>query len=404
MANTNYEAFVEAYNLFEYRPLAGDDLDKYYVDDFTKDITHSIINTVKRTERFGKILVIGHRGCGKSTILNKVADDLQDKYHVVSFSVAEELNMNDIEIIDILMTIYIKLIDSIEKKGIASLLSSFEKLVGSIKDLHVKEAEAGISLLKTVSFKIKVEEESRAVIRKAFKTQIESLRNNISMACENISKDTQKDIVVIIDDLDKLDKEFAEKIFFDETHLVTMPEVKIIYTFPLSSYYSPSYIHITDKFTGKFIRLVNLYGINGQYQEISLEILRKLVLKRISQNLISEDALKYLVDNSGGLLRDLIKFMRDACALAIDDELSLINQDVSKKVVRNKINEYNRLFDFPTYKSDVEKIMHNHNKKEIHNDHFMHLLRFLFILEYITRDEESWYDVHPCLRACLNES
>ncbi|MCP5107230.1 MAG: hypothetical protein GY950_27835, partial [bacterium] len=88
MANKNYDAFVEAYNNFDSRPLEGESMKKFYVDDFTRDITNSIIKTVQITEKFRKILIIGHTGCGKSTILNKVAEELEDKYHVVTFSVA----------------------------------------------------------------------------------------------------------------------------------------------------------------------------------------------------------------------------------------------------------------------------------------------------------------------------
>jgi signal recognition particle GTPase len=114
MANENYDDFVKAYNNFDSRPLAGESMRKFYVDDFTKDITHSIIKTIQITERFRKILIIGHTGCGKSTILNKVAEELKDQYHVVAFSVADKLNLMDIETIDILTTIYLQLICSLK--------------------------------------------------------------------------------------------------------------------------------------------------------------------------------------------------------------------------------------------------------------------------------------------------
>jgi hypothetical protein len=58
----NYEAFVTAYNNFDSQPLRGDKLRRFYVDDFTKDAVNEITTTIRITERFKKMLVIGHRG------------------------------------------------------------------------------------------------------------------------------------------------------------------------------------------------------------------------------------------------------------------------------------------------------------------------------------------------------
>ncbi len=96
------KALENAYNNFDSRPLSGETLKRFYIDDFTKDAVNSIRTTIKISERFRKMLVIGHRGCGKSTILNKVAEELRNNFHLVSFSAADTLNMNDVETIDIL--------------------------------------------------------------------------------------------------------------------------------------------------------------------------------------------------------------------------------------------------------------------------------------------------------------
>ncbi|MDM8554307.1 AAA family ATPase [Desulfococcaceae bacterium HSG7] len=407
MSDDTFDAFVKAYNNFDYRPLKGESMQKFYVDDFTKDTTDSIVKTVQISERFRKILIIGHRGCGKSTILNKVSEDLQNKYHIVSFSVTEELNIMDVEAIDILMVIYLQLIDSIKDYEVKDHISwkerifkSFDKIIPD--DLKIKEAEVGASLLKSISFKIKVEPESRDTIRKKFKKQLEKLQQNISAVCKEIIKLMQKDVLIIIDDLDKLQNEEAcDRIFFKETHLLAMPEAKIIFTFPLFAYYSPSFRHISDQFTNEFIQLVNLHDIDGNYQEASMEILKKLVLKRIDEKQVSDEAMKYLIDKSGGLLRDLIHFMQDACKKVIDKEKLEINNEIVKKVVQDKINEYNRIFDFPGYKDKVKQIIQTKNKETIANEDVIYLLRYLFVMEYGSAGNKSWYDAHPCLKACF---
>ena len=84
------KAFENAYNNFDSRPLFGETMRRFYIDDFTKDAVNSIRTTIKISERFRKMLVIGHRGCGKSTILNKVAEELRNDFHIVSFSAINE--------------------------------------------------------------------------------------------------------------------------------------------------------------------------------------------------------------------------------------------------------------------------------------------------------------------------
>jgi len=103
----NYDAFVKAYNNFDSQPLSGERMRQFYIDDFTKDSVNEIKTTIQITERFRKMLVIGHRGCGKSTILNKVAEELDNSYHIVSFSAASVLNMMDVETVDILLAIHL---------------------------------------------------------------------------------------------------------------------------------------------------------------------------------------------------------------------------------------------------------------------------------------------------------
>ena len=52
--NSITEAFTEAYNNFDSRPLAGETLRKFYIDDFTKNAVNSIRTTIKISEKFRK--------------------------------------------------------------------------------------------------------------------------------------------------------------------------------------------------------------------------------------------------------------------------------------------------------------------------------------------------------------
>jgi len=398
-----YDDFVVAYNNFDPRPLSGETLKKFYIDDFAKEYTDNIITTINITAKYRKILIVGDRGCGKSTVLNKVIEDVKDRYHVIYFSAQEELNLADVDTIDILLNVFHKIMLSIKerKDTMDRLVDSFKQMTEIIrKTLSV--TEAGLSLFGTLSLKIRVEDESRLAIRKAFQPQINELIKQISQACININQQFGKDVLIVIDDLEKMfRKEQAQKIFFEETRLLVMPDVKIIYTFPLYTFHDPQFNQIDDQFDHLFIHTVPLYDFYKEYQTISFEQLKKLILQRIQSELVSEDALKEIIDKSGGLVRDIIKFMQDACKKAIVKNASSIDEPIAKSVTIDKINQYYRLFDFPTYGETAAKIMESRDKTGIKDDMLYDLLRYLFVLEY-RKEGQVWFDLHPCLKEVID--
>lgn len=393
-----HDAFAEAFNNFDSRPLSGEKLIKFYIDDFTKQTVEQIITTIRITDRFKKMLIIGHRGCGKSTILNKVADELKKEYHIVSFSAADVINMVDAQTVDILLATYLQVLESVEVEAFKPLFDKFDELAELFKK-EVNLKETGVNLLGFLSFKFKVEPEARSAIRKRLFDQINKLQMNLSEACNQIQERTKKDVLIIIDDLDKLDTEIAERIFFENFFMLTVPEAKIVYTFPLDTYYCDTYIRISDRYDACFIPLVNLYSsTTNDYLEESWQSLKKLILLRISRELITEDALKYVIDMSGGLLRDLVKFMQQACKLAIVEKSDVINKEISEDSVNEYINDYYRVFDFPKFAEKVISIAKT--KQKVDNETLVYLLRYLFVLEY-RHGKKLWYDAHPCMTKAL---
>ncbi len=387
----NYDAFVKAYNNFDSQPLRGEKLKTFYIDDFTKDSVKAIITTIRITERFKKMLVIGHRGCGKSTILNKVAEELQNSYHIISFSIADVTGTMEIETVDILLATYMQLLESVKKqKGFDRLLQPLKKLLTFIPE--------EVNFLGFIAFKFKTEPESREAIRKRLRAIMGELQKNLSHTCEQIQQQNGKEVLIIIDDLDKLETQFAERVFYANAGLLLLPEAKIVYTFPLDTYYCSDFIRIKDRYKAQFISIVNLQTAEGRELKTSQTALSDLILRRIDKTLVAENAIKYVIDMSGGLLRDLVKFMQDACMQAIVNEASVIDQDNVEEVINEPINDYYCVFDFPTYAEKVNYIAKT--KKTVDNETLVYLLRYLFVLEY-RHHKTLWYDVHPCLNKAL---
>jgi Cdc6-like AAA superfamily ATPase len=399
----NRDAFVKSYNHFDGRPLIGQTLRDFYIDDFCKLSVKEIVTTVEISEQFRKMLLIGHRGCGKSTILNKVAEELRNKYYVVSFSASDELNMMDVETVDILLAAYLQLLKSLDKNWLIKFLEKDSTIKDFIdilkKPLKLDASVKDIELFNTIAFKFKVENESRAEMRSGLYGQVKELLESIDKVCQEIEKQKQKTILIIIDDLDKLQTTFSEKIFFENQFLLTLPKVKVIYTFPLDTYYSAAFKNVSNLYKDQFIPLVNLRNRQGQEISTNISSLCKLINKRINHNLIKPEALNHFIDSSGGLLRDLVQFMQDACNLAIVEEKDVIDFEIARQVVGKFVNGYYQRFDVEKYKDAIEKI--SNTKEKDGNEKLVYFLRYLFALEY-QLNGELWYDVHPCLKMALD--
>lgn len=400
-----YKAFEQAYNNFVARPLSGaEELRKFYVADFTKSSVDQIVNILRMKDRSKKVLVIGHRGCGKSTILNKVAEDLEPQYHVVRFSATDTINMMDVEAIDLLFAAHLQVSNFVgdKSKSMVDSLRQFRELVDKRLKLSVEEA----NFFGIVSAKFRVEPESRANIRRSLSNEIGVLQKSLCDVCDSIRAQNNKEVLIIIDDLDKLDGPTAEKVFFENSALLTLPEAKIVYTFPLESYYSERFVSsMADRYTDRFVSLVNLYDVNGNYESVSEELLKKLIILRIGdRELITEEALKYVIQSSGGLLRDLVTFMQDACNLAMVLEAEVIDQALMATAVDEHVNKYLRNFDSSKYENAAREIAKTKQRNAVDNPTLVYLLRHLFVLEYSTSSAlrgRLWYDVHPCLKQAL---
>jgi hypothetical protein len=348
------------------------------------------------------MLLIGHRGCGKSTLLNKVAEELADNYDVVSVSVANELDMTDIETVDILLLIYLRLLTLLDRNWLIHFLeknSAAKEFIASLKKiLNLAESVRDVELLNVLAVKFKLKNQSPVETRRELYAKITELLNNIETVCHEIETHKNKSILIMVDDLEKLPAQISEKIFFENRFLLTLPKVKIIYTFPLEACYRSAYVQMSHHYDDLLIPIVRLKNKDGQDDLTNIASLWKLINRRISADLIKTEAWNYFIDNSGGLLRDLVKFMQDACKLAIVEEKEVIDLGIAHQVVSKYANGYCRIFDTAKYKHAIDQIVNSKEKEG--NEELGYFLQHLLVLEY-RQQQQIWYDIHPCLKTAL---
>jgi len=127
---------------------------KYYID-FASVRGSEIIEELKGNivDFFDEptcALFTGHIGCGKSTELLRLKAELEhDGFHVIYFESSDDLEMADVDIGDVLLSIARRISESLEQVQLSPQATGFRGLLDATKKVLLTEVEVkgGASLL-----------------------------------------------------------------------------------------------------------------------------------------------------------------------------------------------------------------------------------------------------------------
>ena len=409
------ENIREIYHLFNPdEVLLNDDLEKYYVEIEQNEINiKDLQNRLElglETREPIKLLFTGHRGSGKSTALNKLVSNLDSRFFIVHYNVFDLLDYNDVYYIDVLFSILTKMLEKAENDKIdldKKLLERVNNWGSSIlkSETSEKVVAGGVGLnipfnLLEVMGRMKSENKTKKEVRKEIEPRVSELVSIINDTISEIEK-TRKQVLIIIDNLEKIDLTKAQHLFYDHATQLTQPLCKIIYTFPISLKSSDNFMQIKINFSHVSnhpnIKIHEREGPEHPYSK-GREFMKEIVSKRVSPDMFEPDALEYIIDMSGGVVREFIRIIRDSAVRAITRKKDLIDKDIAVEVVNGLKNIYQAQLSDEDYKVLIEV----HQTKDIKRDEqLVGLLHNLSVLEY--RNDRSWCDLNPIVRAILDE-
>ncbi|WP_138498504.1 ATP-binding protein [Nostoc sp. PA-18-2419] len=415
-------SFQSAYSNLELFPLMErNEMERFrveYGDDLIADLNQLVEDSPNGDS---KIVFTGHRGCGKSTLLAEFSRQIQNKYFVVLFSIADKIEMSAVNHINILFAIAVNLMLEAEARRVDIPQSTKEALYKWFAtrtrteeyNWHA-ETEIGFNLLKLISSKLKADATVRDEIKQEFERQISDLVARINEIAALIQVATQQDILVIIDDLDKLDLSRVNEIYKDNIKALCQPNFRIIYTIPIAVLRETFISTILTTETNDQIVAMPVLKIfekgknrfpNAQPRPEATKILGEVLCKRIPVELILPQTAEKIVISSGGVLRELIRISKECCRIC----LRMIRRNPTAEVVINDailtqaINKIRNDFSIRLGKVDID-ILQSVYEQFMPNDpkqaEFLDLLHGLYVLEY--RTEETWYDVHPIIIESLS--
>lgn len=361
-----------------------------------------------------KILFAGQTKSGKTTELFRLIKELEDRYFTIYYSVFLDMEPADLKYPDLLLLTTLKLSEEAIRqkvkvgKDITKLLSDwFTQISGEVIETKIKEKTKTFSLRAKLKYLVgelglgfKTDKVVRTEVRKRLEPGVGEIIENIDLLTATIKNDTGKDPLLIIDDLEKIDMDVAEEIFYGHSQTLGRPNLRAIFLFPKSMTYTDKGRLVASQLSNP-IHLPNIMTSNrkGEPIDSGLKLLSEVILKRMDRDLFEADAFEYLLKTSNGVLNDMFSILAGACIAALSKGRSKITWADVDEHFKRVTDQFRRAIREPYF----PKLATVYKEKRAENDQQLwDMLHILAVLEY--RDEEGiFYDIHPAIVPILRE-
>ena len=433
MNNDRLKIFQTAFKNLQLQPLITPaQLHKFHVE-YGTEILEELEHLVEDcSPDNNKIIFTGHRGSGKSTLLGQFCQNTQNRFFVVFFSISDIIEMSDVNHVNILFAMAVKLMEMAEERQIKigvktkqAFYNWFSKhtrteATGIDYGLEIENiGEAGINTWFVKFFaKLKATLKANSYIRDEIKTEfaqrISDLVDRINDIASAIQAGCGQEILVVIDDLDKLDLEIVDNVYRNHISALFQPQFRIIYTIPMAATRDMSLQGIIQNATNNKIQSMWATKLFPRGQDRipnatptleAVQVFEQILYKRIPQNLITPEVTEMMIIKSGGALREFIRLASKCCGLCLKqlrrtpDNQNLI---ITSTILQEAIKDYRIDLTEPLGQNRYDILVHIYNNylpKDGMDQDFLDLLHNLYILEY--RNDDLWFGVHPVVQEIL---
>lgn len=304
------------------------------------------------------VLFFGHRGCGKSTELNRMCDALKDpeRYWVVQVDLAEQIDLNNVRYSDVWLAVVQKLLENVKEARIAPenvvltgfmnwfservvTKETFGELSGELRaELNAQGGIPGlITLLGRLTGLVKAGSTYRDSLRTTVRNSYGDFVRHLNMLIDDLTKKVQKqnlgkEILFIIDGADRFYTDDWRKFFVEDAPQLVQIKSISVYAAPLALKYSKYKLDLFDHIVLPMVKLYE-FELPPKKRVDAFNAMRQIILKRCHYGLFeSIDVLDCLIHYAGGHLRDMLRLLNYACIEADSDIIGA--SDVSEATKR----------------------------------------------------------------------
>ncbi len=424
------------YNAFEPNVPANT---RYYADCKEarggSDLVRKMIRRLKNAKNESlRYLFTGHLGCGKSSELLHLFDEIKKgtTFFPIYIDFEEYLDIQDTTLEDIFLGMFTEIAshckDKFDFKFRDESYSLFKKVAGFFGDISVK-GEVGLpfDIAKLNIERLRQNPSLRQEIRNAIQSnETKSLLGELNLFIQEVELKLAQNteftrLVIIADSLEKIkrfENEESElisqkKLFVDRVEQMTGIATNVIYTVPLSLYRSHygtqlPQLYGNNVFVLPMVKIHKRGGFDDHFETGERELLA-IIEKRLRhagttiEEVFEKDALDYLIKYSGGHIRSLVRFIQES-SISVDE------LPIDLRAARESVKEEVRGFAAAVRENYWEKLakleLSPNQQIENGDDDYSKMLESLAILEYMNGDEvetddDVWYAVNPAIRLTI---
>ena len=364
-------------------------------------------------------LLMGHRGCGKSTELNNLKRGFEEKgYHVCMVDALIETDPFQINQWDIMLLItegLCKIANDISadipKAVVNAIINILKKDIEIVEDQYSSvsvDASAGIeaktpsllsgvlNLFASLKSNLKLSSETRTTVTEKMQRRASEWLNYTKEISAHITdKCEYKQPIIIFENLDKIPQ--PEKIFdlLSFSVLSQMP-FPVIYTFPIDQFYAPRFASIGAIYTRHILPMIKVYNLDKRVNNDGLLIMGEIVELRADIRLFDEDKdiLNMLIRKTGGSLRHLFECIINAARRASWRGAAKIEEEDAERALSELSKGLIRQITKPNYDNLISIIKDPESREQIDDlDFLLKMMQASVVLEY--ENGVRWNDVHP---------
>lgn len=418
----------EMLNAFSPEPLKGEQMEEFYCRDTMEyrmsdkyDSPMEDILEGCQEEGHNAFLLLGHKGCGKSTELNRLSAALMEKgYPVRTIVCSVDLDMFNIVYSDLFILMGEALLEIAKDCGcvldrdILDAIQHFwdEKTETSIvRKEETTDIEAGaaaetpgifqvLKVFAKIKADLKLNEETRKEYRKKISVRSSEWMGLLRGLSEEITEKTGgKAPVIIFEDLDKLNPEDAWNVFYNYAAVLSGMPFPVIYTFPIGLSYDTRFAAMEGYFTPKTLPMIKIETIDGRPYDEGIAVIREIVAKRADLALFEEGILNSLIRYSGGSLRDLFHMINSSAKRAERRNSGSISVEDAERALEEVKTSLTRRIEQKDY-AFLSNIYHG-NKEQIEDKQMLlKMLQASVVFEY---NGKRWHNLHPLVARFLKE-
>lgn len=332
----------DALALFDWRNeprMSPEQLDRYYVKRTSHRTLRRLLRQLGeaiRNETCLHALYIGPAGCGKSTDLTWVTQEIADEQSleepllVLHYDIGNSVGWHDVGFAELALSLALKIHERFAPGRNMPLLNGAhlrkinEWIYGERRETRTQQTEAGVGFDLNLFEYLKAALSTRQVRERQIEMKLRQLmpelRKLLDDLLEEVHEKTGKRVLFIVDGLEKLTPvDAAIGLFLNQAGFFGDLDCHLLFTAPsalrLEARYQAEVVNHFMEYRATLGRPVRGFDESGEYQK-----LRQIVYRRMSPTLVEDAAVDRLVMASGGLVAQVIDGMYRSILRAMTDD------------------------------------------------------------------------------------